>query len=142
MTLVELGVVLAVVAVTSAAVAPAVSGGLAAVRVQAATADVRSGLHLARMGARVRLLPHALRLAPDGRSWSVIEDPAGEARVVHGPTELPAGVVATANATVQFSAKGFATPFGTITLRQDQEARRLIVNLLGRVRMAMGEGPP
>ena len=87
MTLVELGLVLAVVAVTGAVVTPVVSGGLAAVRVQAATADVRSGLHLARMNARVRLLPHALRLAPDGRSWSVIEDPAGEARVVHGPTD-------------------------------------------------------
>jgi Tfp pilus assembly protein FimT len=140
-TMVEVGLVLAVLAILAAAVAPAVSGALDAVRVDAAAADVRAGLHLARMAARTRLLPHALQLAPDGRAWTVVEDPAGEARVVHGPSSLPGGVVAEANATIQFSPKGFAVPFGTITVRHGSEARRLIVNLLGRVRFAVGEAP-
>jgi hypothetical protein len=50
--------------------------------------------------------------------------------------------MATSNVTIQFSPKGFAVPAGTITIRSGGETRRIVVNLLGRARIADGEAPP
>jgi hypothetical protein len=61
---------------------------------------------------------------------------------VEGPHDLVGGAVATANATIHFSSKGFAVPAGTITIRSGGETRRLIVNILGRTRVVSGGGPP
>jgi Tfp pilus assembly protein FimT len=62
--------------------------------------------------------------------WLVIE-----------PSALVDGVVSSGNTTIRFSPKGFAVPFGTLTVRAGGEVRRVIINILGRVRIATGEPP-
>jgi hypothetical protein len=79
---------------------------------------------------------HALVIEPDGRGFRIVEDPGGRAVTVAGPSALPDGAVASANTTIRFSPKGFAVPFGTVTVRAGADVRRVIVNLLGRVRVA------
>lgn len=136
---VELVIVLAILAVGIGAVVPTVGSVLAALRTHGAAADLYGAIHLTRARARATGLMHALVLEPDGRGFRIVEDPAGTPRTVVGPHALVDGVVATGNSTIRFSPKGFAVPFGTITVRSDGEVRRLIVNILGRVRVA---GPP
>jgi len=140
-TVVELIMVLAILAVGIAAVTPSVGSILPAIRAHGATVDLYGAIHLTKSRARATGLMHALVLAPDGRSFRIVEDPAGAARTVIGPEALVDGAIATTNATIRFSPKGFAVPFGTITVRADGEVRRLIVNILGRVRVASGEPP-
>ncbi len=55
------------------------------------------------------------------------------------PSLLVDGAVASGHTTIRFSPKGFAVPFGTITLRSERETRRLVVNILGRIRMDYGK---
>ena len=86
-------------------------------------------------------MTHALILEPDGRGFRIVADPGGEARTVEGPHPLVDGAVATSNVTIQFSSKGFAVPAGTITIRSGEETRRIVVNLLGRARVAAGVDP-
>jgi hypothetical protein len=57
---------------------------------------------------------------------------------VFGPVDLGPDVVASSNVTIRFSARGFAVPAGTITVRSGPVTRRVIVNLIGRVRIAPG----
>jgi hypothetical protein len=85
---------------------------------------------------------HALFIEPDGRGFRLVADPGGSAETVDGPHHLVDGTVATSNVTIQFSPKGFAVPAGTITIRSGEETRRIVVNLLGRARIAIGEPPP
>ena len=58
-----------------------------------------------------------------------------------GPLGLVDGTVVSSNATIHFSPKGFAVPAGTITITSGREVRRLVVNILGRVRIASGPPP-
>lgn len=140
-TLVELIAGLAILALAIGLGAPILGGALSALRVHGATADLYGAIHLAKSRARTTGVMHALVLEPDGRAFRIVEDPAGVERTVIGPSSLVEGVIATSNATIRFSPKGFAVPFGTITVRSDGEVRRLIVNILGRVRVASGEPP-
>jgi len=135
-TLVELTVVLAVLSVGTLTVGPAVGRALPVLRVQGAAADVYGAVHLARSRARATGVMHALVIEPGGRALRIVEDPAGAALTVVGPLALADGVVASGNTTIRFSPKGFAVPFGTITVSSDGEVRRVIVNILGRVRVA------
>lgn len=139
-TLAELAVVLAVMAVGIGLTAPAVGGYLSRLRVQGAASDLYGAVHLTRARARTTGVMHALVIDAGGRAFRIVEDPTGAARTVVGPNPLVYGVVASANATIRFSSKGFAVPFGTITVSADGEVRRVIVNVLGRVRLA--DGPP
>ena len=82
-----------------------------------------------------------LVIEADGRGFRVVEDPGGAARTVYGPVILVDAVVAEANTIIRFSPRGFAVPAGTITVRSGGEVRRVIVSLLGRVRIASGEPP-
>jgi Tfp pilus assembly protein FimT len=140
-TLVELAAVLGLLAAALSLALPALTEGLAAVEAHAAAADLHAALHATRARARATGLTHGLRLEPGGRAFRVVEDPGGAARTVAGPTALAGAATASANADVQFSPKGFAVPFGTITVRSGPAVRRLVVNLVGRVRVADGAGP-
>jgi Tfp pilus assembly protein FimT len=140
-TLVELAVVLAVLALGIGAVTPAVDRVLPSYRATGAAQDLYGAIHLTRARARATGVMHALVLDPTGRWYRIVEDPAGLGRTVAGPTLLVDGAVAGGNTTIRFSPKGFAVPFGTITVQADGEYRRLIVNLLGRVRMERGTLP-
>lgn len=139
-TLIELAVVLGLLGLLAAVVAPTLGATLATLRTES-TADVLYGaLHLTRTRARATGVTHALVIERDGRAFRIVEDPRGRARTVYGPRTLVAGVLASGNTTIQFSPKGFAVPMGTITVRDGDEVRRVIVNIVGRVRVAEGPG--
>ncbi|HEV8673251.1 MAG TPA: GspH/FimT family pseudopilin [Methylomirabilota bacterium] len=134
-TLVELALVLAITTLGIGLAAPAVGRSLDSFRVAAATQDLYGAIHLTRAHARWRGVMHALVIERDGRTFRIVEDPTRSPRTVFGPQPLGDGVVASGNSTIRFSPKGFAVPFGTITVRAGDETRRLVVNLLGRVRV-------
>jgi Tfp pilus assembly protein FimT len=140
-TLTGVMIALAVTAALAGMAAPSLGGALDGVRAHGATADLYGAVHLTRAYARMASVTHALVLDPDGRGFRIVADPSGAARTVEGPHRLPDGAVATANTTIKFSAHGFAVPAGTITVRSGAEVRRIIVNLLGRTRIASGEAP-
>jgi prepilin-type N-terminal cleavage/methylation domain-containing protein len=140
-TLVEVIVVLAVLAILIVGAAPTVGAALEGYRAGGATADLYAAVHLTKARARALDVTHALVLEPDGRGFRIVADPGGPAETVDGPHPLVDGAVATSNVTIQFSSKGFAVPAGTITIRSGGETRRIVVNILGRARTASGEGP-
>jgi prepilin-type N-terminal cleavage/methylation domain-containing protein len=140
-TLVELATVLAVLAVGAGLIAPEAGRALSSYHATGAARDLYGALHLTRTRARTTGVMHALVVERDGRTVRIVEDPTGDARTVVGPWRLLEGVVASGNTTIRFSPKGFAVPFGTITVRAGDETRRLVVNLLGRVRMDDGRIP-
>ncbi|MGH7319499.1 MAG: GspH/FimT family pseudopilin [Candidatus Rokuibacteriota bacterium] len=134
--LVELTIGLCILAVTFGWAIPLLGGALDAFRVEGAVADVYGAVHLTKSQARMTGVMHALVIDPGGRAFRVVEDPTGAARTVVGPHTLVDGVVASPNITIRFSPKGFAVPFGTITVSAGASSRRVIVNILGRVRVA------
>ena len=138
-TLVEVVVVLLVLGIMTGAAVPTVGAALDGFRATGATADLYSAVHLTKARARATGVTHALVLESDGRGFRVVADPAGAAQTVEGPHPLVDGAVATNNVTIHFSSKGFAVPAGTITIRSAGETRRIVVNILGRVRVATGD---
>jgi type IV fimbrial biogenesis protein FimT len=141
-TLVEVVIVLLVLGILTGGVVPTVGAALEGYRAGGATADLYAAVHLTKARARAQGVTHALVLEPDGRGFRIVVDPGGGAQTVEGPHRLAEGAVATSNITIQFSPKGFAVPAGTITIRSGGEARRIVVNILGRARIADGENPP
>jgi general secretion pathway protein H len=135
-TLVELVAVLAILAVGIGLVTPSLGSALAALRAHGATADLYGAVHLTKSYARATSRTHGLVLEPDGRAFRIVEVASGQ--TVLGPSPLADGAVATSNVTIRFSSRGFAVPSGTITVRSEDETRRLIVNILGRVRVVRG----
>jgi type IV fimbrial biogenesis protein FimT len=140
-TLVEVVAVLLVLGLLMGVSVPTVGAALDGFRASGATADLYAAVHLTKARARAQGVTHALVLEPDGRSFRIIADPGGAARTVEGPHPLVDEAVATCNVTIQFSPKGFAVPAGTITIQSGGETRRIVVNLLGRARIAVGAGP-
>jgi type IV fimbrial biogenesis protein FimT len=141
-TLAEVVVVLAVVATLIGAAVPTVGAALEGYRASGATADLYAAVHLTKAHARASGVMHALVLEPDGRGFRIVADPGGSERTVDGPHRLADGATASSNVELQLSPKGFAVPAGTITIRSGGETRRIIVNILGRARIAEGAGPP
>jgi type IV fimbrial biogenesis protein FimT len=141
-TLVEVAVVLLVFGILMGGAVPTVGAALEGYRAGGATADIYAAVHLTKARARAQDVTHALVLEPDGRGFRIVVDSGGEGRTVDGPHTLVDGAVATSNVTIQFSSKGFAVPAGTITIRSGGETRRIVVNLLGRARIAAGADPP
>ncbi|MGH7264898.1 MAG: GspH/FimT family pseudopilin [Candidatus Rokuibacteriota bacterium] len=139
-TLIELTMILGVLATGIGLAAPVLGSLVPTLRLHGAAADIYAAIHLTRARARATGVMHALVIEPGGRALRVVEDPTGAARTVAGPMALVAGVVASGNTTIRFSPKGFAVPFGTITVVSGDQVRYLIVNLLGRVRLA--DTPP
>jgi type IV fimbrial biogenesis protein FimT len=140
-TLVELVIALAATAILIGGAVPTVGAALEGYRATGATANLYAAVHLTKARARSSGVTHALLLEPGGQGFRIVADPGGEARTVDGPHRLVDGAVATSNVDIQFSPKGFAVPAGTITIRSGGETRRIVVNLLGRARVATGEGP-
>jgi type IV fimbrial biogenesis protein FimT len=137
-TLVELAMVLAVLAVGAGATTIALDHVLAGARAVGTTGDLYAAIHLTRGLARTTGVMHALVIERGGATYRIVEDPGGQPRTVVGPQPIVSGVVVSGNTTIRFSPKGFAVPFGTITVRAGNETRRLVVNILGRVRVDSG----
>jgi type IV fimbrial biogenesis protein FimT len=142
LTLVEVAVVLAAIAVLVGSAVPTVGAALEGYRAGGATADLYAAVHLTKARARATGVMHALVIEPDGRGFRIVADPGGAAQTVDGPHRLVDGAVASSNVEIHLSPKGFAVPAGTITVRSGGETRRIIVNILGRARIAAGEDPP
>jgi len=140
-TLIEIVVVLVAVGILIGAVVPTVGAALEGYRATGATADLYAAVHLTKARARASGVMHALVIEPDGQGFRIVADPNGAEQTVDGPHGLVDGAVATSNAEIHFSPKGFAVPAGTITVRSGGETRRIIVNILGRARIATGEAP-
>lgn len=141
-TMAELMVVLLVMALLGGIAIPTVGAALDDYRGHGATADLFAAVHLTRARARATGVTHGLLLDAGGRAFRVVADPGGAAETVEGPHGLVDGAVATQNASIRFSPKGFAVPAGTITIRSGSDVRRIVVNLLGRARIAPGETDP
>ena len=137
-TLIEVVVVLTVLAILMGAAVPTVGAAIDGFRATGATADLYAAVQLTKVRARATGVTHALVLDADGRAFRIVEDPAGAAKTVEGPHPLVDGARATNNVTIHFSSKGFAVPAGTITVRSAGETRRIVVSILGRVRIAIG----
>jgi Tfp pilus assembly protein FimT len=137
-TLVELATVLAVMALGVGATALALDHVLPGYRAAGTTSTLYAAIHLTRGLARASGVVHALVIESGGLAYRIVEDPGGRPRTVVGPEPILDGVVVSGNATIRFSPKGFAVPFGTITVRAGEETRRLVVNILGRVRVDSG----
>jgi type IV fimbrial biogenesis protein FimT len=142
LTLVEVAVVLAAIALLVGSAVPTVGAALEGYRAGGATADLYAAVHLTKARARATGVMHALVIEPDGRGFRIVADPGGAAQTVDGPHRLVDGAVASSNVEIHLSPKGFAVPAGTITVRSGGETRRIIVNILGRARIAAGEDPP
>jgi type IV fimbrial biogenesis protein FimT len=140
-TLVESIAVLSVLGILLGVTAPTVGAVLDGYRAGGATHDLYAAVHLTKARARVQGVTHALVIEPGGQGFRIVADPDGDARTVDGPHRLVDGAVATSNVSIQFSPKGFAVPAGTITVRSGGEARRIVVNILGRARVADGADP-
>ena len=138
-TLVELATVLAIVAVGIGVAGVGVERALARYRTVGVGGDLYAAVHLTKARARAAGVMHALVIEPGGEAFRIVENPAGLAQTVVGPQALVDGVVVSGNSTIRFTPKGYAVPAGTITVRAGEETRRVIVNLLGRVRVEDGK---
>lgn len=159
-TLPELMVVLAILAVLAAAALPGMGQLLRTQQMKAAVNDLFGAIGLARAqalarNARVQVTPADAARADWTQGWTVFVDrdgdnapgPADEIIAVHGP--LAGGL------RVRFVFTGAAAPFyiayngagrstrndsdaarfGTLSLFQDRAVRRIKINMLGRARI-------
>jgi type IV fimbrial biogenesis protein FimT len=167
-SLVELMLVLAIAAVLIALATPEMRDMLKRRRLDAAVADLYGAIDLARSqaiarGSRVQLVP----LEPAGANWShgwvVFVDTDGDRRpgpseeviASHGP--LDEGIVISFNFTsnkqpyyIAYNGAGrscsdtsaLAARWGTLSLHQDAQIRRIRINMLGRARVCNPETDP
>ena len=138
-TLVELAAVLSVLVVGIGLAVTTLERTLALLRADGGAQVLYGAIHLTKARARATGVMHALVIERNGRGFRIVENPTRAARTVVGPVRLMPNVRASANTTIRFSPKGFAVPMGTVTVRADTEVRRVIVNIVGRVRIAKGE---
>lgn len=174
--LAELLVALAVMAVLLTIALPDYGALVRRQQLRTAVADLSGALALARAQAlaragRVELVPLDAGGSDWSRGWVVLVDRDGDRRpgagderiAVHGP--LPAGMVLSTVFSshqqpdyIAFNSGGrgctadsaLAARFGTLTLRAGAEQRRVIINMLGRIRVcdpvrdgdSCGDGAP
>lgn len=166
--LVELLIVLAIAAVLVGLAAPDLRGMILRHRLDAAVGDLFGAIDLTRSqaiarGSRVQLVP----LDAGGTNWSsgwvVFVDTDGDRRpgpreeviASHGP--LAEGIVTTFNFTsnrlpyyIAYNGAGRSCShtssttarWGTLSLHQDGQIRRIRINMLGRVRVCNPETEP
>lgn len=160
-TLSELVVVLGIAAVAFAVAAPDLHALVAAQQLKAAASDLHGAILLTRAQAiarnqRVKLMPRGPGGADWTQGWTVFVDrdgdrapgPDDEVLAVHGP--LPEGLRIdfsfTRSAPPQYIAyngagrscsdtSGSASRLGTLSLFHGEGARRIKINMLGRVRL-------
>ncbi len=167
-SLIELLVVLSIAAVLIALAAPDMRELIKRRRLDSAVTDLYGAIDLARAqaiarGSRVQLVP----LEPAGANWSagwvVFVDangdrrpgPAEEVIASHGP--LAEGIVISFNFTsnklpyyIAYNGAGrscsdatsMAARWGTLSLHQDGQIRRIRINMLGRARVCNPEREP
>jgi type IV fimbrial biogenesis protein FimT len=161
LTLIELLVVLALAAILLGAAAPAFQQSLQRLRLQAAANDLQAAINLTRSqamarGGKVLMAP----LEPSGTDWqsgwAIFIDRNGNRRpdpdepLIYRHDPLRSDITVTARFTaggapdyIAYNAAGracradnsLAARWGTLTITQGDQARSLIINMLGRVRV-------
>ena len=167
-SLVELMIVLAVSAVLIGVAAPEMRDMIQRRRLDAAVADLYGAIDLARSqaiarGSRVQLVPLEAAGANWSHGWVVFVDTDGDRRpgpseeviASHGP--LAEGIVISFNFTsnrqpyyIAYNGAGRscsdtsaqAARWGTLSLHQDGQIRRIRINMLGRARVCNPETDP
>jgi len=164
-TLVEMLTVLVIAAVLASVALPYLQAMIASAQLNSAVSDLHGAISLARSqaiarGSRVQLVP----LEPSGANWRegwvVFIDtngdrrpsPAEEVIASHGP--LPKGIAVRFNFTsnrtpyyIAFNSNGrscsdtssLAARWGTLSLHQGEQIRRIRINMLGRARVCNPE---
>jgi len=161
LTLIELLVVLALAAILLGVAAPAFQRSLQRMRLQAAASDLQAAIDLTRSEAMAR--GHKVLMAPlepAGANWqsgwAIFIDRNGNRRpdagepLIHRHDALRPGLTITARFTaggapdyIAYNAAGrtcradnsLTARWGTLSLRQGEQARNVIINMLGRVRV-------
>lgn len=168
LALVELMIVLAIMAVLAGLAAPDLRDLIRRYRLDAAVTDLFGAIDLTRSqaiarGSRVQLVPLEAGGANWSSGWIVFVDadgdrrpgPAEEVIASHGP--LPEGIVISFNFTsnklpyyIAYNGAGrscsytssMAARWGTLSLHQDGQIRRIRINMLGRARICNPERDP
>lgn len=168
LTLIELLVVLALAAILLGVAAPAFQQALQRMRLQAAVNDLQAAIDLTRSQAMAR--GHKVLMAPLEPSganwhggWAIFIDRNGNRRpdpdepLIHRHDPLrPEVTIITRFTTggvpdyIAYNAAGrtcradssLAARWGTLTLTQGDQARSLIINMLGRVRVCDPKAEP
>jgi type IV fimbrial biogenesis protein FimT len=143
MTLVELMVVLAIIAVGATLAAPGMAQVVASYRVRSAAEDMLSGLNFARTEALRRNTPVSFTLTPGGSGWAVRQVSSGTALLTRSDNESPGTSVASANSalSVTFLSNGLlqaGTRLSQVTVSSTVSAsgsRRIDVYGGGLIRM-------
>lgn len=165
LTLVELLIVLAIAAALVVVVTPDLRDMIRRYRLEAAATDLFGAIDLTRSqaiarGSRVQLVPLEAGGANWSSGWIVFVDadgdrrpgPAEEVIASHGP--LPEGIVISFNFTsnklpyyIAYNGAGrscsysssMAARWGSLSLHQDGQIRRIRINMLGRARICNPE---
>ena len=165
LALLELMIVLAIAAALIVAAAPDLHDMVRRFRLDAAVNDLFGAIDLTRSqaiarGSRVQLVPLDAGGANWGSGWVVFVDadgdrrpgPAEEVIASHGP--LPEGIVVSFNFTsnklpyyIAYNGAGrscshsssMTARWGTLSLHQDGQIRRIRINMLGRARICNPE---
>lgn len=160
-SLAELLVVIAIAAILVGIALPSLSGAIRRYQLKATVSDLHGAINLTRSqaiarGSRVQLAPLAEGGADWAGGWVVFVDADGDRRpgpgdeviASHGP--VPDGIVIRFNFTsnripyyIAFNGNGrscsatssLSARWGTLSLHQDGEIRRIRINMLGRVRV-------
>ena len=139
-TVIELLVMIAIVAILSLVVAPSFVRAITNMRLQGVGNELVADLHLTRSEALSRNLPVQLVTQGDGRGYSIVtvEDKPQPLKTV----ALPASVVLTANIKVQFDPLRAMTGTDTTLLLESGGGTRLQLsaNPSGKVQMCSPQG--
>lgn len=160
-TLIELLTVLAIGAVLASVATPYMRSMIASAQLKATVSDLYGAVNLTRSqaiarGSRVQMVPLEPRGADWNAGWVVFVDTNGDRRpgpgeeviASHGP--IPDGITISFNFTsnklpyyIAFNGNGrscsdvssLAARWGTLSLQQDDNIRRIRINMLGRARI-------
>jgi len=130
-TLIELVVVMAIVAIMALFMAPAIGEWVDNFRIRQAARDISSTLQQAKMQAISTRQPHSVTFTPGADIYQITPVTAGG-----GGAQLPKGVTIVSGSTISFSADGTSPLNGTITINNTKGKQyQVSVSATGRIQM-------
>ena len=130
-TLIELVVVMAIVAIMALFMAPAIGEWVDNFRIRQAARDISSTLQQAKMQAISTRQPHSVTFTPGADIYQITPVTAGG-----GGAQLPKGVTIVSGSTITFSADGTSPVNGIITINNTKGKQyQVSVSATGRIQM-------
>ena len=132
-TLIELVVVMAIVAIMALFMAPAIGEWVDNFRIKQAARDIASTLQLAKMHAVSTHQPHQVNFTPADGTYGIAPLPPGGSN-----SQLPKGVtIVTGSATsISFNPDGTSSVNGTMTIKNTKDKQyQVSVSATGRIQM-------